>query len=555
MDVADVEGGTVTGQAAGAQGGQTALVGQLSQRVGLIHELRQRAGAEELLDGGGDRPDVDEGLGGDHVQVLGGHTLPDDTLHAGEADAELVLNQLAHAAQTAVAQMVDVIRGAHAVSQTVEVVDGGHDVLPGDMLGDQVVQMLPDGVLQLLAAELVQQLAQGGEEHHLRDPALLRVEVHEVLHVHHVVGEGAHLLAVHVQNDLVDAAVIQLPGALPGQVLAGLGDDLAGAGIRHRHSQGMAGQTGPKGHLLVELIAADCGQVIAAGVVEGGVEQALGGVHRGRLTGTQLAVDLQQGLLIGFTGVLLQGGNDALVLAEHLQDLRVGLGADGADQAGDGQLAVLVDADIEDVGQVGLVLQPGAPVGDDGGAVGVVVRLVPGVGKVHTGRTGDLRDDHALGPVDDEGAGLSHDGEIPHEDLLLLDLLRLLVAQAHLHLDGGGVGGVPGLALLHVVLGLLVHGVVDEGQLQVAGVVRNGVHILEHLTQPGVQEPLIGFLLDLQQVGHIQDLLVAGKAFAQGLAVVHVLDHSKNQLAFFFTKRVDSLIFRSVRGENRPFLC
>ena len=51
VDVPDIEGGAVTGQTAGAQGGHTPLVGELRQRVGLIHELAQGGGAEELLDG------------------------------------------------------------------------------------------------------------------------------------------------------------------------------------------------------------------------------------------------------------------------------------------------------------------------------------------------------------------------------------------------------------------------------------------------------------------------------------------------------------------------
>src|SRR5699024_9242343 len=131
-----------TGQTAGAQSGHTALVGQLGQRVGLIHELAQGAAAEELLDGGGDRTDVDEGLGRDDVQILDGHALPDDTLHAGEANAELVLQQLTHAAQAAVAQVVDIVGSAHAMGQAVEVVDGGHDVIHDDVLGDQIVDAL-----------------------------------------------------------------------------------------------------------------------------------------------------------------------------------------------------------------------------------------------------------------------------------------------------------------------------------------------------------------------------------------------------------------------------
>ena len=117
VNVADLEACAVTGQTAGAQSRQTALVGQLGQRVVLVHELGQRAGTDELLDGGDDRTDVDEALRGDLAVflILQGHALTDDALHAGEADAELVLQQLTDAADAAVAQMVDLIGGADAV--------------------------------------------------------------------------------------------------------------------------------------------------------------------------------------------------------------------------------------------------------------------------------------------------------------------------------------------------------------------------------------------------------------------------------------------------------
>ncbi len=88
------------------------------------------------------------------VQILHGHALADDALHTGEADAELVLQQLAHAAQAAVAQMVDVVGRADAVGQAVQVVDGGKDVVDDDVLGNQVVLLALDQLLQLLAGVL-----------------------------------------------------------------------------------------------------------------------------------------------------------------------------------------------------------------------------------------------------------------------------------------------------------------------------------------------------------------------------------------------------------------
>ena len=552
VNVPHVEGGPVPAQTAGAQGGHAPLMGELCQGIGLVHELAQGGGTEELLDGGGDGADVNQGLGGDDVQVLDGHALPNYPLHAGEADAELILEQLAHAAQAAVAQMVDIVGIAHPVGQTVEVIDGRHDIVHNDVLGNQVVQVVLDGLNQVLALVLGQQVLEDGVAHPLGDAVFLRVEVHKVLHVHHVVGEHLDRRPVQVQDGLVDALGVQLHGPLTGENLAGLGNDLPGGGVRHRLKQLLAVQSAPDSQLFVELVPAHGGQVIPPGVEEQAVDERLGGVHRGGLAGAELSVNLQQGLLVGLAGVLLQGGHNAGVLPEELQNLPVGLGAHRADEAGHRQLAVLVNAHIEQVGQVRLVLQPRAPVGNHRGGIGDVGGLILGAGVVDTRRADNLGDDDPLRPVDYEGARLGHQGEIPHKNLLLLDFLRLLVAQADHHLDGRGIGGVPGLAFLHVVLGGLVHGVADEGELQIPGVVGDGGHILKDLLKPLFQEPLVGVLLHLQQVGHIQDFLMAGIALAEGLAVVDVLDHHRRKNTSFSLLRAGiSLVFR---GLSPPML-
>ena len=557
VHVSHVEAGALAAQAAGAQGGHTALVGQLGQGVGLVHELAQRGGAEELLDGRGDGADVDEALGGDDVQILQGHALADHALHAAEADAELVLQQLAHAADAAVAQVVDVVGLADAVGQAVEVVDGGEDIVHHDVLGDQHVDVLADGVLQGLALELLAQLLHVAAVHQLLDAHLGGVKVDVAADVHHAVGEDAHVLAVHLQQHADHAGVGDLAGLVAGDDLAGLGQQLAGEGIGHGLGQLKAGDAGVEGQLLVELVAAHVGDLVAAAVKEQAVQQGLGGLHRGRIAGAQLAVDLDQALLPGGSGVLVQGGDHALVLAEDLLQALVGDGAHigivhaaepggglvlvvsahGLQEPGDGELAVLVDADVEDVVGVGLILQPGAVIRDHGGGVDGDHGLVQGLVEVHAGRTDDLGDDDALGAVDDKGAAVGHDGEISHEDLLLLDLLGLLVAQTNADLQGLGVGGVAGLALLLVVLGLLVHGVVDEAQLQIAGIVGDGIHIPEHLAQAGLQKPFVGALLDLQQIGHLLDLRGAGKALAQSFAVENIFWHWCTLLILFTNAR------------------
>src|SRR5690606_9842457 len=109
VDVADLVAGALTRQTTRAEGRQTTLVRQAGQRVVLVHELRQLAGAEELLQRRGDRTDVDQGLRRDRLDVLGRHPLAHDALHPGQAGAELVLDELADGAHAAVAEVVDVV--------------------------------------------------------------------------------------------------------------------------------------------------------------------------------------------------------------------------------------------------------------------------------------------------------------------------------------------------------------------------------------------------------------------------------------------------------------
>ena len=92
-----------------AQRREPALVGQTRKRVVLVHELRELAGAEELLDGCDNGADIDQSLRGNRFDVLCGHALAHDTLHTGKARADLVLDQLTNGAKTTVAKVVNVV--------------------------------------------------------------------------------------------------------------------------------------------------------------------------------------------------------------------------------------------------------------------------------------------------------------------------------------------------------------------------------------------------------------------------------------------------------------
>ena len=109
MHVSHLETGALTRQTTRAEGREATLVRETRERVRLVHELRELRGAEELLDRRHHRPDVDERLRRDRLDVLGRHALAHDALHAAEAHPQLVLDQLADGAHPAVAEVVDVV--------------------------------------------------------------------------------------------------------------------------------------------------------------------------------------------------------------------------------------------------------------------------------------------------------------------------------------------------------------------------------------------------------------------------------------------------------------
>ena len=143
VDVTNIQAGAFTRQTARSEGGQTALVRQARQGVVLVHELRQLRRSEELADRCRHGAHVDQRGRRDGFRVLRGHALTHDTLHARQADANLVLDQLADGAEASVTEVVDIVSGDHQLGavgrfhrpltgvQTHQVLNGGQDVFFG----------------------------------------------------------------------------------------------------------------------------------------------------------------------------------------------------------------------------------------------------------------------------------------------------------------------------------------------------------------------------------------------------------------------------------------
>ena len=406
VHVAHLDRRALARQAAGAQRGQAAAVREPGQRVGLVHELRELGGAEELLQRRHHGADVDDRLGGDRVGVLGGEALAHDALHAVEADAEGLLDQLADRAQAAVAEVLVLV----------EVVGDGL-ARHAHRLGGVVLDL----DLRIFILGDAQTLGQRDQLAHEREDV--------------VVGERAR----------IDVDV--------------------------------------KPQARVELVAAYARQVVALGVEEQLVEERLGVVDGWRLAGALLLEQLDQRALFGarHLGVALDRVADVERVLEQAQDLLIGGVAHRAQQHRDGQLALAVDADENLALLVDLQLEPRASCGHQVGDEDLLLAVL-GLHQVGARGAHELRDDDALGAVDDERAALGHPGEVAHEHRLLADLARLAVDERDGDRQRAGIRQILLAALLQRGDGL-VEDEFAELHGEVAGVVLDRGDVVDRLAQ------------------------------------------------------------------------
>ena len=223
---------------------------------------------------------------------MGGHTLTHHALHSGEADTVLVLQQLAHRADTPVAQMVDIVIVAQTILQMHIIIDGRKNIFLGNMFRDQFMHILLDGLRQLLRilAKFLNDLRQHGIIYPLRHAQFSGVAVHEISDIHHHIGQHLHIALLGLYIHKGDRRILDRIGKFCRYLGAGGSHYLAGGRIDGISRQHLVSDAVAQRQLLIEFISSDFGQIISTGVKKHGAYQALGALHAQGLAGTDLFV-------------------------------------------------------------------------------------------------------------------------------------------------------------------------------------------------------------------------------------------------------------------------
>ncbi len=532
--VTHFEACTLTRQTARAERRNTTLVSDLRQRVVLVHELRQLAGTEELLDRRGNRLCVDQVLRHQPFAFCHRQTFFDRTLNAHQTYTELVLGHFTHAAYATVAQVVDIVDDAFAVTDVDQGLQHRNDVLatqhPGTLdLGptDTAVELHPTYGRQVVALRREKQIVEQrlgsvlgwrlARSHHAVDLNQRFELIGSRVDLQRVGNERAAIDVVGVQRlEANHLRLDQLGQYFDGQLGVALGNDLPSRRVHDGLCRGAA-QDVVHRHIerfdagLVELI--DMARGNPATLLDYDLAVLVGDIERGDLAAQTLRNQLQTqrfALNVEHVGVV-----------ERIKDF-FGAVIQRAQKHRRRQLAATVDTHEDGIFRIELEVQPRATVRNDTSGIQQLARtvgLAPIVIEENARRAVQLRHDDALSTVDDEGTVLGHQGDFPHVDFLLLDVLdrlarRFLIKndQADFYPQRHGEGHAAQHAFLNVE-SRVAQAIADILQRRIAGIADYRKNGFEGCMQANIAELILGrsrlqefavrIQLDGQKIRHV----------------------------------------------------
>ena len=377
MHVANLESRTLAGKSARTQRRDAPLVGHLGQRIVLIHELGKLARAEEFLDNGRYRLCVDQLLGHESLGFGEAQALLDGAFDTHQPDTELVLRHFTDAADTAVAQVIDVIDHAVAVLDIDENLEHVHDVFLGQYPWTLDIAA-PNAPVELHATDRRQIVAIGAEKQ-IVEQRLCSILGGRLARAHHAVNLHLRLdlvvsrVCAHGRRDIRPAIhVVHVQRLDRGNSgLAELGDDFLGenvVGVGQHFTAFLVHHISGKDALVNVLIAriqlldsslsqqVDMARSDAAAILDNQLAFLVLDVESGKLP-TQAFRDYLE------THTRL-GDRETVLFEEGFEDL-LGTQSQSTQQYRSRQLAAPVNTHVDQVLRVELTIEPRTAIGND----------------------------------------------------------------------------------------------------------------------------------------------------------------------------------------------
>ena len=196
VHVAHFEAGTFARQTTWSKRREATLMRNLTQRVRLIHELRQLRRPKKFTDRRGCRLGVDQIVRHNTVDIDRAHPLANSALHAKQANTILVLQEFADGANTTIAEVIDIVDLATTVLQFNHDFDDVEDVFLAKNT-HLIVGRLIEARVHLHTTDRREIVALGVEEQAL-EHRFCRLEGRRLTRAHHTIDVDKRVFATFI---------------------------------------------------------------------------------------------------------------------------------------------------------------------------------------------------------------------------------------------------------------------------------------------------------------------------------------------------------------------
>ncbi|GFH92745.1 hypothetical protein IMSAGC002_04017 [Lachnospiraceae bacterium] len=268
VNITHLKSRTVPGQTAWPQCGKTSLVGQLTQRIILIHKLGKLGRTKKFLHRSLYWFDVNQYLRGNLFSIMSCHPFTDYPFQPGQTDPVLVLEQFTYRPDAPVAQMVNIIRVSDAVFQVNIIIYGSNNIFLRNVLRYQFMHVLLYGFCQFfrVIAVIIQNLRQNRIINQFRDSQFPGVAIHKIRNIHHHIGKNLNIFLFRLYINIGNRCILDSIRQFRLHLCSGLCQYLPCRCIHHIFCQHMASYSILKCKLFIEFISSDFCQIISSGV-------------------------------------------------------------------------------------------------------------------------------------------------------------------------------------------------------------------------------------------------------------------------------------------------
>ncbi len=309
VNVTNLKTGSISRKSTRSQSRKPPLVGQLGQRVRLIHKLRQLRQSKKLLNSRHNRPNVYQRLRCQHLQILRlkRHSLTNNPLQPRQSDPKLILQQLTNRPNAPISQMINIICHTNAASKAIHIINRRKNVVNSNIIRNKLSQTRNNSLFKLVVrTRSLQNLHQNAKPNLLLHAAFgLRVKINVVTYVHHAIRNHLNLAVLVLNISNRNAGILDLASLFKRNRLTRIGHNLASSGVNNRFRYHPTRQPARDPQLLIVFIPPHPRQIVSSLVKKQSIQMCLSAVQGWRLCGPQLAIQLQKGLFRIIARVLL----------------------------------------------------------------------------------------------------------------------------------------------------------------------------------------------------------------------------------------------------------